>query len=102
MTSNAWKVAVRGVGIGVVAALQRGPHSQGLPDWQPQPQVDGVAAGVRQPQVQDAPTQGLHGQLDFSVFMTGSGEVMGVWWWWASAHVANFARRSVPGLERSG
>lgn len=30
---------------------------QGLPDWQPQPQVDGAAAGVRQPQVQDGPGQ---------------------------------------------
>lgn len=30
---------------------------QGLPDWQPQGQGEGLAAGVRQPQVQVAPGQ---------------------------------------------
>jgi len=49
---------------------QRGPHSQGLPDWQPQPQPDATAAAVRQPQVQDSPMQGLQGQADVSVFMS--------------------------------
>jgi hypothetical protein len=44
----------------VAAGRQRGPQPQGLPDWQPQPQVAGGAAGVRQPQLQDAPMQGLH------------------------------------------
>lgn len=49
--------------------LQRGPQVQGWPDWHPQPQVDGAAAGVLQPQVQDAPGQGLQAQGDCSVFM---------------------------------
>jgi len=92
------KVAVLGVVLASWWALQRGPHSQGLPDWQPQAQVAGVAAWVRQPQVQDAPTQGLHAQRDVSMFMARLRLVDG----WASAHVANFARRSPPGLERSG
>jgi hypothetical protein len=54
---------------GADLTLQRGLQVHGLADWQPQPQVDGVAAGVRQPQVQDAPMQGLQAQGDFSVFI---------------------------------
>ncbi|GAB6194797.1 hypothetical protein PAGU2595_000960 [Lysobacter xanthus] len=44
------------------SAFQRGLQVQGRADWQPQVQVEGVAAGVRQPQVQDAPGHGLQAQ----------------------------------------
>lgn len=52
-----------------VAKLQRGPQVHGWVDWQPQPHADGVTAGVRQPQVQEAPVQGLQPQGEFSVFI---------------------------------
>ena len=65
---------------------QRGLQVQGLPDWQPQPQVDGAAAGVRQPQVQDGPGQDGQVQRAVSVFMrnlrgmrTGRGPWCKVW-----------------------
>lgn len=48
---------------------QRVPQLQGAPCWQPQPHLDGVAAGVWQPQVQAAPGQFLQEQDFDSVFM---------------------------------
>ena len=57
---------------------QDGLQVHGAADWQPQPQVDGVAAGVRQPQVQDSPMQGLQEQGAVSVFMWIS--LVGVGW----------------------
>ena len=78
--------------------LQRGAQVHGLPDWQPQPHVEAAAVGVRQPQVQEAPGQGLQVQEDFSVFI------------WVVpqrrvpelAHGAEFGEPPSPGLEFLG
>lgn len=78
--------------------LQRGVQVHGLADWQPHPQVEAAAAGVRQPQVQEAPGQDLQAQEDFSVFI-----------WVAPqrrvpelAHGAKFGEPRTVGLEYLG
>lgn len=53
----------------VRAARSRGPHWHGAPCWQPHWQDEATAAGVWQPQVQQAPTHCEHEQFFIWVFI---------------------------------
>ena len=74
-----------------------GPHTHGLPCWQPHWHVEATTGGVWQPQVQAAPTQLRQVQCWRWVFMVGGslGWQTGV----VEAHSGNPRRR---GLERKG
>jgi len=75
----------------------RGPHSHGASCWQPHWQDEAGAAGVWQPQVQLAPTHGVHEQFFISVFIV----VLQVEWQTGLAWTHSADRRS-RNLEQRG